>query len=46
MLLLNVPYEEKDEAKALGARWNADIKKWYVFSGKDYRNRQTMCIYQ
>ena len=36
MLLLNVPYEEKDEAKALGARWNADIKKWYVFSGKDY----------
>lgn len=30
MLFLNVPYSEKDEAKALGARWNAENKKWYV----------------
>lgn len=29
-LYLNVPYEEKDEAKALGARWNAKVKKWYI----------------
>ena len=36
MLLLNVPYEEKDEAKALGARWRPDHKKWSVFSGRDY----------
>ena len=27
MLILNVPYKEKDEAKLLGARWNAKIKK-------------------
>lgn len=27
---LNVPYAEKDEAKALGAKWDAANKKWYV----------------
>lgn len=26
MLLLNVPYEEKNEAKALGAKWNQELK--------------------
>lgn len=35
MLLLNVPYSEKDEAKALGARWNPEKKKWYVPDGVD-----------
>ena len=32
---LNVPYAEKDEAKALGAWWDKDAKKWYVPEGKD-----------
>lgn len=36
MLILNVPYSEKDEAKALGARWNPQIKKWYVRNKEDY----------
>jgi hypothetical protein len=27
---LNVPYAQKDEAKALGAKWDASNKKWYV----------------
>lgn len=27
---LNVPYAEKDDAKKLGARWDASNKKWYV----------------
>ncbi len=35
-LLLEVPYEEKDEAKKLGARWNPKIKKWYAEDKKDY----------
>lgn len=35
-LLLNVPYAEKDEAKGLGARWNPELKKWYVENRKDY----------
>jgi hypothetical protein len=30
---LNVPYGEKDEARALGARWNPTRKSWYVPSG-------------
>ena len=36
MLILNVPYKEKDQAKALGAKWNPDIKKWYVQNRQDY----------
>lgn len=35
-LLLNIPYAEKDEAKSLGARWNPNVKKWYVENKKDY----------
>lgn len=26
---LDVPYAEKDEAKALGARWDPQVKRWY-----------------
>ena len=26
---INCPYSDKDEAKALGARWDAEQKKWY-----------------
>jgi hypothetical protein len=33
MNFLNVPYAEKDEARALGARWNPGRKKWYVPAG-------------
>ncbi len=28
--VLQVPYEEKDEAKSLGAMWDPDMKKWFV----------------
>lgn len=31
--ILNVPYAEKDEAKRLGAKWDATRKKWYVPDG-------------
>mgnify|MGYP003343254398 CR=1 FL=1 len=27
---LNVPYEQKNAAKSLGARWDGIEKKWYV----------------
>ena len=27
---LKVPFNEKDQAKSLGARWNAEAKLWYV----------------
>lgn len=30
---LHVPFEEKDEAKLLGARWDAQARCWYVPAG-------------
>lgn len=33
MLYLDVPYADKDGAKALGAKWNATRKRWYVPDG-------------
>jgi hypothetical protein len=27
---LDVPYAEKNEAKALGARWDASARRWYA----------------
>lgn len=32
---LAVPYREKDEAKAAGARWDKDQKAWYAPEGAD-----------
>lgn len=32
---LAVPFAEKDQAKALGARWDAARKCWYVQDAKD-----------
>ncbi|MES2126588.1 MAG: DUF5710 domain-containing protein [Pseudomonadota bacterium] len=34
MIFLKVPFAEKDEAKALGARWNGARKAWYVPDGQ------------
>lgn len=34
-LLLEVPFNEKDEAKSLGAKWNPKLKCWYVPAGFD-----------
>ncbi len=30
MIFLEVPFREKDQAKQLGARWDAPSKKWYI----------------
>ncbi|ACT52106.1 zincin-like metallopeptidase domain-containing protein [Methylovorus glucosotrophus] len=37
-IYLHVPFAERGEAKALGARWDKDVKAWYAPSGKDIRN--------
>ena len=29
-IYLNVPFNEKDEAKGLGAKWDKDKKQWYI----------------
>lgn len=34
-IYLDVPFAQKDEAKALGARWDAVKKKWYATATKD-----------
>jgi hypothetical protein len=34
-IYLNVPFAQKDEAKALGARWDGIKKKWFVPAEKD-----------
>ncbi|MCC8027679.1 MAG: DUF5710 domain-containing protein [Clostridium sp.] len=36
MLYLNVPYIQKDAAKALGARWDGNRKQWYVEDKNEY----------
>lgn len=32
---LNVPYNEKDKAKKLGAMWDKDRKSWYTYKVHD-----------
>ena len=34
-LLLNVPFDLKDKAKALGATWDQSVKKWWIKAGED-----------
>jgi len=34
-ITLNVPFDRKDEAKALGAKWDADARTWYAPSNAD-----------
>lgn len=35
LTFLEVPFEDKDEVKALGAKWHSDRKKWFVPTDKD-----------
>ncbi len=39
-IYLNIPYNEKDEGKKLGTRWDPKKKKWYIFS--DSNNKKTI----
>lgn len=34
---LAVPYAQKDQAKALGARWDPYVKKWYIENPNDLK---------
>ena len=35
MIELNVPFTEKDLAKRLGAKWHAQLKKWFITNDMD-----------
>jgi hypothetical protein len=32
---LNVPFAQRNEAKAKGARWDSEARKWFVPIGRD-----------
>jgi hypothetical protein len=32
---LKVPFDQKDQAKAVGAKWDAKIKRWYIDADVD-----------
>ena len=32
-ITLKVPFNEKDQAESLGARWNAELNHWYLPQG-------------
>lgn len=38
-IYLNVPYEEKDEAKQMGARWESSKKKWYIMENNRHKSQ-------
>ena len=37
-IYLNVPFEEREDAKRLGARFDGDIKKWYIWNSNPKLN--------
>jgi len=36
LLYINVPYEEKDEAKSMYPKWDRKKRKWYATNPKFY----------
>jgi hypothetical protein len=45
-IALNVPRARKDEAKAIGARWNRFKKTWYVAAGADLSPFKALGFYE
>lgn len=43
-IYLNVPFEEKDEAKQLGAKWDFSVKRWYYLESDDARKFQKWTV--
>lgn len=35
---LNVPYEDKEDAKSKGAKWDIEKRKWYIYKNNKYIN--------
>ena len=38
-IYLNVPFNDKDDAKKLGAKWDYKKKKWYIFDNNVYKTQ-------
>ena len=41
---LSVPYNEKDDAKQLGCRWDPSRKKWYCIDSDYGKSNVSKCI--
>jgi ribonuclease HI len=39
-IFLNVPFQRKDEAKSLGAKWEPSKKKWYIMN--NHQNKEEL----
>ncbi len=40
----HIPFEEKEDAKKMGCRWDPDRKKWYSVDSDEGRSKVTQCI--
>jgi ribonuclease HI len=38
-IYLRVPYAQKDEAKGLGAKWDSQSKKWYIYDNCPHKKQ-------
>ena len=38
-IYLNVPFNEKDEAKKYGCKWDVNEKKWYILDNNNNKNK-------
>lgn len=34
---IRVPFSDKDQAKAIGAKWDGDLKTWYIPADADMK---------
>lgn len=41
---LNVPYNERNNAKELGCRWDSNLKKWYCIDSDYGKSNVSKCI--
>ena len=41
-IYLNLPYDEKEDGKKLGTKWDRGKKKWYILSTMDENRKKTI----
>lgn len=41
---LEIPFEDKEDAKELGCRWDPDRKKWYCIDSDHGKSNITKCL--
>lgn len=41
---LNVPYEDREIAKRMGAKWDAEARKWFCRGSEDYGTKLALVL--